>query len=238
MDWAVSNFSRGEMARAGRVLIDPRGQLDFAIGRGLRRASCLLLSLVGLTSPSAQTTPLQSPATPVSDVTQTEWSQRWWQWAGGFEQSESPISDMSGAKCQAGQQGKVWFLAGTYGSRRVERTCKIPAGRYLFFPLVNYVVFRGPTSGASCEALMRTARSMTDEPSFLMLELDGRSFDRLEDHRHATSGCFQVPNFPVPAAANGYYVMLAPLPRGKHVINFGGTLPRLSQAVTYTLEVE
>jgi hypothetical protein len=41
-----------------------------------------------------------------------------------------------------------------------------------------------------------------------------------------------------PSAANGYYVMLKPLAPGKHVLNFGGRLPGMSQAVTYTLEVE
>jgi hypothetical protein len=41
-----------------------------------------------------------------------------------------------------------------------------------------------------------------------------------------------------PSAANGYYVMLRPLSPGKHVINFGGVLPSLSQAVTYTVQVQ
>ncbi|HUQ51517.1 MAG TPA: hypothetical protein VM692_04800 [Gammaproteobacteria bacterium] len=39
-------------------------------------------------------------------------------------------------------------------------------------------------------------------------------------------------------AANGYYVMLRPLPPGKHTINFGGALPTNVQLVTYTLIVE
>ena len=41
-----------------------------------------------------------------------------------------------------------------------------------------------------------------------------------------------------PSAANGYYVMLRPLSPGKHVLNFGGVLSEMSQAVTYTLTVE
>jgi hypothetical protein len=41
-----------------------------------------------------------------------------------------------------------------------------------------------------------------------------------------------------PSAANGYYVMLAPLAPGKHVLNFGGALPSMGQAITYTLVVE
>ena len=32
--------------------------------------------------------------------------------------------------------------------------------------------------------------------------------------------------------------MLRPFSRGTHTLNFGGRLPELSQAVTYTLNVE
>jgi hypothetical protein len=41
-----------------------------------------------------------------------------------------------------------------------------------------------------------------------------------------------------PSAANGYYVMLKPLSRGTHTLNFGGILGDMSQAITYTLHVE
>jgi len=41
-----------------------------------------------------------------------------------------------------------------------------------------------------------------------------------------------------PSAANGYYVMLKPLSPGRHELNFGGILPEMAQAVTYTLIVE
>ena len=36
----------------------------------------------------------------------------------------------------------------------------------------------------------------------------------------------------------GHYVMLRPLSRGIYTLSFGGILPRMSQAVTYTLRVE
>lgn len=52
-------------------------------------------------------------------------------------------------------------------------------------------------------------------------------------------GAFAEPKYRVfPSAANGYYVMLRPLSPGEHVLNFGGMLPTMSQAVTYTLLVE
>ena len=41
-----------------------------------------------------------------------------------------------------------------------------------------------------------------------------------------------------PSAANGYYVMLRPLDPGTHTLNFGGVLPGMMQAITYTLHVE
>ena len=47
-----------------------------------------------------------------------------------------------------------------------------------------------------------------------------------------------APPMPIfPAASNGYYVMLTPLAPGSHQIEFGGWLPDMAQAVTYTLTV-
>ena len=40
-----------------------------------------------------------------------------------------------------------------------------------------------------------------------------------------------------PAAGNGYYVALKPLPPGRHEIEFGGMLPDMMQAVSYTIDV-
>ena len=56
---------------------------------------------------------------------------------------------------------------------------------------------------------------------------------------HSASQAADVLVQPVyPSAANGYYVMLRPLPPGRHTLNFGGVLPSMLQAVTYTLIVE
>jgi len=91
---------------------------------------------------------------------------------------------------------------------------------------------------------MQTAKRITDEPSNLVLEIDGRRIDNLASYRQATAQCFDMgalaePKYRVfPSAANGYYVMLHPLSPGKHVLNFGGMLPGMSQAVTYNLLVQ
>ncbi len=62
-----------------------------------------------------------APALPdiakVEGISQPELTNRWWQWAGSFEYADSPVSDATGERCGAGQEGPVWFLAGTYGSK-------------------------------------------------------------------------------------------------------------------------
>jgi hypothetical protein len=195
-------------------------------------------------SAAAPASPLLGPDEQVGWVTQGEWSRRWWEWALSFEDDISPVADRTGAQCGNRQSGDVFFLAGTYGTARTVRTCRVPADNYLFFPLINYVVM--PSGGAvrSCMEISGTAARVTEGVEMLVLEVDGVRYDHLQRHRQVSPECFNAwARHPsgarlFPAASNGYYVMLKPLPRGRHTINFGGALPRMSQAVSYTLIVE
>lgn len=195
-------------------------------------------------SASAQDTYLLPPQSSVAGMSQADWSRAWWQWAASFERSQSPVADTTGALCAQGQSGPVWFLAGTYGTRRTIRSCTVPRGKYLFFPLINYVVARSVDEPSECAAIQNTAARITNEASMLVLELDGQKVTDLAAHRQVPQDCFDLgvrtPNKVriFPAAANGYYVMLKPLPPGKHTIQFGGALPSMLQAVSYTLVVE
>ena len=183
------------------------------------------------------------PTENVSGISQSEWSLRWWKWANSFERKDSPISDQTGELCGSRQGGSLWFLAGTYGTHRTIRTCKIPKQKYLFFPLINYLVTPRVSHSSSCESVTNTAAGITDNPSALVLDLDGKQVKDLVPYRQATE-CFETQSLKnrkvwvYPSAANGYYVMLRPLSPGKHTLNFGGILPDMMQAVTYTLEVE
>lgn len=181
----------------------------------------------------------------VAGMTQVEWSRVWWQWARSFDESESPVADRSGERCHFKQGGPVWFLAGTYGSRRTIRTCTVPAGKHLFFPLINYVVYpRDPLHPPTCRAVTADAKRMTEGISSLILDINGNPIPGLEQRRFATTTCFNLaaqadqPGEVFPSAANGYYVMLKPLRPGRYEINFGGVLPDMAQAVTYRLTVE
>ena len=187
---------------------------------------------------------LLAPGEAVAGKTQEVWSREWWQWAGSFDESVSPVADRSGAACASKQLGPVWFLAGTYETHRTVRTCKIPRGKHLFFPLINYIVMPRHEGSLTCAAARTTAAGITDDVSNLVLDIDGERHAGLERHRQPTYSCFNLaekaqPRYEIfPSAANGYYVMLRPLPPGTHTLNFGGMLPGMSQAVTYTLIVE
>ena len=205
---------------------------------------CLLALSFPEFSPGAEavTSTVVPPTEKIGGQSQVEWSRAWWQWAASFNRSESPVADRKGTRCHLSQDGDVWFLAGTYGTARTVRTCTVPAGKHLFFPLINYVIYPLEGAALSCEMAMSTAARHTDEVSSLVLEVDGKRFNNLEAHRMVTRKCFDLAartgGGVAPSAANGYYVMLRPLARGTHTINFGGILPDMSQAVTYTLIVE
>ncbi|RTL44360.1 MAG: hypothetical protein EKK53_07020 [Burkholderiales bacterium] len=202
----------------------------------MRPTLALAALLTALAGPAkAQLIP---PAKAIAGASQEEWSRRWWHWALSFDDEDSPVLDPDGRLCGAGQSGPVWFLAGSYGSQRTVRTCRLPAGKTLFFPLVNVIAVPPDDEREACASLMLRAEDQTESPGALVLEMNGRRFNGLEAHRQATRGCFLVsPEDDAPAAANGYYVAFGPLKAGRYTLNFGGILPGLSQAVTYTLDV-
>lgn len=192
----------------------------------------------------SQVSAVVPPDEAIDGVSQRELSIKWWQWAASFDPANSPVADKTGSQCAARQEGKVWMLAGTFGTARATRTCTVPAGRTLFFPLANYIVFAPAGSRAGCRELIAEAASLTDGPQALVLELNGVRLELATSHRQPSMGCFDLeamgrsPKGFGPAASNGYYVALRPLPKGTHTLNFGAILPSIQQAVTYTLNVE
>ena len=204
----------------------------------------LAVSLVCPGATAASSEPVVPPGEMVAGQSQADWSRAWAQWAGSFDKGASPIGDTTGESCAARQRGPVWFLAGTSGTRRVVRTCKVPRDKYLFLPLLNYVATPNPGTDSTCAAVQLTAAALTEDPEALILDVDGAAVENLAAHRQATATCFDMGVLTeskltiYPSAANGYYVMLKPLSPGRHVLNFGGFVPNLLQAVTYTLVVE
>lgn len=213
-----------------------------------RLSLIILLSLASqlpATSFAAGPASLVAPKQVVAGKTQGEWSTAWWQWARSFDgEGNSPVADKTGESCHLKQDGPVWFLAGTYSTQRTIRTCTVPKGKYLYFPMINYMVNSTVPGNVSCQGVTEAVRETIDGIHMLVLEIDGVRASKLEAHRQISPGCFDAGALTGgrvrlnPTAADGYYIMLKPLSTGKHTINFGGRGNDMSQAVTYTLIVE
>ena len=185
----------------------------------------------------------------------------WWQWALSKPVEDSPLiggdPDYSEEQCDGTPvtptQGKKWFLAGTLDGSVVERTCTMPVGTQLFFPVVNCVAFPfapGETEENQRQACIDYIDSVLEDPEFSMLvTVDGKEVKSNRIVR-ALSPVFTVtlPEnniFGIPAgeygsaSAAGLWVTLPPLPPGEHTIHFEMSAPTVgvTQDNTYYLTV-
>jgi hypothetical protein len=171
-------------------------------------------------------------------------SAAWWQWAYELPDEDHPLTTDGEVDCSLGQEGPVWFLAGTTGAT-VDRTCDVPHGRTLFFPLVNsaWVNVEG-----DCEepdrCPVQVKRDILDFvftpfPSGLVCNLFS-SVDGVSTIQSSiVTARTQSGTFPVEAqnsvflpegssddeaVSDGYWINLPALSAGEHDIQFGGAL--------------
>jgi hypothetical protein len=77
------------------------------------------------------------------------WGVEWWRYILSLPAENNPLNDATGSNCGVNQSGSVFFLVGTTGGDPVHRDeCEVPAGKALFFPIVN-VVCAVPEDGAT-----------------------------------------------------------------------------------------
>jgi hypothetical protein len=153
----------------------------------------------------------------------------WWQWAFSMPQDISPVRDETGVYCDVGQSGPVWFLAGGYGSANITRSCDIPAGKHLFFPVINMLAYTPPGEVRPCASLQEEVARNNDTFVYLRVSLDGIPIENAERFRLASKECFDpfsaasqldIASYPTDAATDGYWIMLRPLPPGAHHLEF------------------
>ncbi|MGA5816504.1 signal protein [Kitasatospora sp. NPDC094028] len=154
---------------------------------------------------------------------------RWWTWAASSASDVNPVSDQDGHLCAQGQKNGIWFLAGSFGET-VKRSCTVPAGVPVAFPLVNRV-----GEAADCEAFMATAKGSAT--------LDGKALEpeRYEGTSVAISG---VEGNPLTqrggrfrTRACGLWVQADPLTPGSHTLSIKGSSGSFEVSVDYTLQV-
>lgn len=126
------------------------------------------------------------PHASTNGYTYAEWSAMWWQWALGIPVEMNPLLDDTGEDCGVDQDGSVWFLAGNFGGES-ERYCTIPAGRKVFFPVINQI------NVTTCEGEPRTRAGIRpliapfiDAAEGLLVEVDGVMVKNLNQYRVAS----------------------------------------------------
>jgi len=177
-----------------------------------------------------------------------EWSADWWQWVFSFS-APNPQVAQGPSDCSAHQQGAVWFLAGSpTGTDSYVRSCTVPRGKALFFPMLNAIFANGPgesfTVAEKRDQLDRFI-SDTDPGPFadfglagtracdLFATLDGDSINLFVPEARTQSPSFLADTgdgssgFPAgiadaEAISDGFWVMLPPLAPGEHTLRFGG----------------
>ena len=242
------------------------------MSRLLRRATVAVaivaLGLAGSPALAAAEPGASSPVVPIDQSafghTYGEWSARWWQWSYSLPTSHHPLFDT--ASCRAGQSGKVWFLGGTFtliqqGNTvvgKAERTCDVPVGTALFFPILNSEwdnVCPPIDPPESVPQLRKDAAASLAQAQGLRARIDGNAVDDLLDFRtQSPRFAVTIPSNSVwksfggpcahvkagtyaPVVADGWYLLVRPLGRGQHTIHFEGGIPGFQLDITYHLDV-
>jgi hypothetical protein len=186
-------------------------------------------------------------------LTYGEWTAKWWQWAHSIPTENNPMLDETGEDCAQAQNqtSPVWFLAGTSGGS-VERTCTIPTGKAILFPVVNTVNIRAASE--TDEELLAGAKNQADLVTTLEVSIDGVPLQDLWNYRIQSpffdvtlpnDNIFGISGGTYRSIADGYWVFLEPLPPGQHEIRLHGvmgdptaaSIVNLETAVTYHLTI-
>jgi hypothetical protein len=217
----------------------------------LAAESAIALALFGGSTPS----PAQQESELLAGTTA-----QWWQNALSIPTSVNPLLDTTGQSCMLGQRDPMWFLAGNAFGVATARTCTVPAGETLFFPVINNVVFNSPgicqsDVSYSVDELRAQIAPFIDSATNLYVKVDGKRVSglmRIKSDVFATAlpddNLFNAPctsqglgTIPAgvysPSVDDGYYVLLKPLSIGRHVLHIHAESQGFVLDVTYTLIV-
>ena len=180
------------------------------------------------------------PTQPVEGQSQLALSEQWWQWALGIPAASSPLTDADGSSANLNNTGSVFFLAGALGGT-VSRTIEVPAGKPLFFPILNTIYIFTPETNEACAGVadpVACALPSIDMSGATNLHatLDGQNLLTHPSYRQ-TSTVLSTLNLPAGSfwdgvlntgdhafVTDGYWVALEPLARGTYTLAFGGDI--------------
>ena len=167
------------------------------------------------------------------NVSYSDWTAKWWQWAYSIPWDRNPSYDDTGKYCSENQNGTVWFLTQAF-EHPVTRACEIPRSTALLITLLNSECSFAEFKSLKTEQELRDcAKSMQDIVNGLHASLDGISIPNLEKYRVQTN----LFNFTLPennilnltaqttqSVADGNWLFLKPLPPGIHKLEVKGDI--------------
>jgi hypothetical protein len=185
---------------------------------------------------------------------------QWWQFFISIPTTVNPLLDPTGADCVVGQHGSVWFLAGSFLGGPISRSCSIPAGKVLFFPVINIVNINSPgvcgqVGSFTARELRASIAPFIDGATNLSVQVDGQPVGELVRVRSRvfevtmpTDNIFNAPcggpgTSPAgtysPAVDDGFYARLKPLSIGVHNLHIHSEVPSQNfvEDITYNLTI-
>jgi hypothetical protein len=99
--------------------------------------------------------PVVPPTALIEGKTYGQWSEEWWRWAYSLPVNHHPLFD--NAPASAGQSGWVWFLGGNFTGTPAVRTATVPAGKALFFAILD-----AQQDDTDCDGDRRIADPLTE----------------------------------------------------------------------------
>ena len=223
------------------------------MSRALRLAATTLAwAIPMLAAHAVDHTRVLDPQEKVAGRSQADYAIAWWQWVMRLPDGVRAYQDPSGAQCAINQEGPVWFLAGTEGTMDARRECLIPADTHVFVPVIAVLAHASPGKPLACGQAQASVRATNDHLAQAQVLLDGEVIAHVPDHRLRTRcfDAFQDAKYVerhapyVPAASDGYWLMLAPLPPGTHRLSIrarydhpGGLQGDLEEVFEYQLRV-
>jgi hypothetical protein len=178
-----------------------------------------------------------------------EWTGKWWQWALSIPKDRNPLIDSTGEHCAEGQNGPVWFLAGTTGKMHwAERRCIIPSGKAILFPILvsQFSYSEVPSIKTDEELISNTAKDIAHW-SLLEATIDGLKLHDLDKYRIQfgpfdlslpENNIWNIRAGSTKAASDGFWVFLKPLTVGDHTVNFHGIEPHFETEARYHLTIK
>lgn len=172
-------------------------------------------------------------------------------WAPGAPASGNPLLDEDGVLAQVGNNGPVFFVAGSILGAPTVRTFTVPAGRPIFFPVINNLLIETPPpecAGSVACALARVS-PFIDDATALKATLDGLNLlaTGVSAFRQTSSALFSIalpddnlfgaPKGSYDAVSDGYWVAVEGLSAGPHTLAFGATSGTFLVDVTANLRV-